>query len=82
MSQDSFDEYLGRVYALQYITANIDKNVTDIQLQLYKAAEKWIQIEENTRYCRKLEEIEKYMKEMKNGISTMVNNGVLMRKQQ
>lgn len=82
VSQDSFDEYLGRVYALQYITANIDKNVTDIQLQLYKAAEKWIQIEENTRYCRKLEEIEKYMKEMKNGISTMVNNGVLMRKQQ
>lgn len=81
VSQDSFDEYLGRVYALQYITANIDKNVTDIQLQLYKAAEKWIQIEENTRYCRKLESIEKYMKEMKNGVSAMVNNGVVMRKQ-
>lgn len=82
MSQDSANELNGRFYALQYITANIDKNVTDIQFQLYKAAERWIMIEENTRYCRKLEEIEKYMKEMKNGISTMVNNGVLMRKQQ
>lgn len=81
VSQDSFNEYLGRVYALQYITANIDKNVTDIQAMLYRAAEKWVQIEENTRYCRKLEGIEKHMKEMKNGISAMVNNGVLMRKQ-
>lgn len=81
VSQDSFNEYLGRVYALQYITANMDRNVTDIQAMLYRAAEKWMQIEENTRYCRKLEGIEKHMKEMKNGISTMVNNGVLMRKQ-
>lgn len=81
VSQDSFNEYLGRVYALQYITANMDKNVTDIQAMLYRAAEKWMQIEENTRYCRKLEGIEKHMKEMKNGIGTMVNNGVLMRKQ-
>lgn len=81
VSQDSFNEYLGRVYALQYITANMDKNVTDIQAMLYRAAEKWMQIEENTRYCRKLEGIEKHMKEMKNGISAMVNNGVLMRKQ-
>lgn len=81
VSQDSFNEYLGRVYALQYITANMDRNVTDIQAMLYRAAEKWMQIEENTRYCRKLEGIEKHMKEMKNGIGTMVNNGVLMRKQ-
>lgn len=79
VSQDSFSEYLGRVYALQYITANMDKNITDIQVMIYRAAERWIQIEENTRYCRKLEEIEKYMKEMKNGISTMANNGILMR---
>lgn len=81
MSQDSANELNGRFYALQYITANIDKNVTDIQAMLYRAAEKWVQIEENTRYCRKLEGIETYMKEMKNGISAMVNNGVLMRKQ-
>lgn len=81
MSQDSANELNGRFYALQYITANIDKNVTDIQAMLYRAAEKWVQIEENTRYCRKLEGIEVYMKEMKNGISAMVNNGVLMRKQ-
>lgn len=79
MSQDSANELNGRFYALQYITANIDKNVTDIQSQLYKAAEKWIQIEENTRYCRRLEVIEKYMKEMKGGISSMVNSGVLLR---
>ena len=81
ISQDSANELNGRFYALQYITANIDKNVTDIQTLLYQAAERWIQIEENTRYCRKLEGIEKYMKEVKNGISAMVNNGVLMRKQ-
>lgn len=81
MSQDSANELNGRFYALQYITANIDKNVTDIQSLLYRAAEKWIQIEENTRHCRRLEVIEKYMKEMKNGISGMVNNGVIMRKQ-
>lgn len=81
MSQESANELNGRFYALQYITANIDNNVTDIQMLLYRAAEKWIQIEENTRYCRRLEEIEMYMKEMKNGISIMVNNGILMRKQ-
>lgn len=81
VSQDSFNEYLGRVYALQYITANIDKNVTDIQTLLYKAAEQWILIEENTRYCRRLEGIEKDIKEVKNGIGTMVNKGIIMRKQ-
>lgn len=81
VSQDSFNEYLGRVYALQYITANIDKNVTDIQTLLYKAAAQWILIEENTRYCRRLEGIEKDIKEVKNGIGTMVNKGIIMRKQ-
>lgn len=80
VSQDSFNEYLSRVYALQYITANIDKNITDIQAMLYRAAEKWVMIEENTRYCRRLEGIEKDIKEMKNGIGSMVNNGILMRK--
>lgn len=35
MSQDSANELNGRFYALQYITANMDKNVTDIQAMLY-----------------------------------------------
>ena len=80
VSQDSFDEYRGSVNALQYITANIDKNVTDIQVQLYKAAEKWIQIEENTRYCRKLEGIEKDIRTVSNGIQDIRDNGIILRK--
>lgn len=79
VSQDSFDEYRGSVNALQYITANIDKNVTDIQVQLYKAAEKWIQIEENTRYCRKLEGIEKDIRTVSNGIQDIRDNGIILR---
>lgn len=80
VSQDSFDEFLGSVNALQYITYNIDKNITDIQSVLYRAAAKLIEIEENTRHCRRLEGMEKDLKEMKNGIAKMVNSGVLMRK--
>ena len=80
VSQDSFDEYRGSVNALQYITANIDKNVTDIQVQLYKAAEKWIEIEENTRYCRKLEGIEKDIRTVSNGIQDIRDNGIILRK--
>ena len=80
VSQDSFDEYRGSVNALQYITANIDKNVTDIQVQLYKAAEKWIQIEENTRYCRKLEGIEKDIRTVSNGIQDIRDNGIILRR--
>lgn len=80
VSQDSFDTFLGSVNALIYIDSNMDRTVTNIQTILYQAAEKWVQIEENTRYCRKLESMEKDTKEIKNGISTIVNNGVLMRK--
>ena len=79
VSQDSFNEFRGSVNALTYITSGIDNHITDIQSLLYQAAGKWIEIEENTRYCRKLEGMEKDLKEMKNGISSMVNNGVLMR---
>lgn len=80
MSQDSANELNGRFYALQYITANIDKNVTDIQAMLYRAAEKWMQIEENTRYCRKLEGIEKDIKTVSNGIQDIRDNGIILRK--
>lgn len=79
VSQDSFDAFMGSVNALQYITYNIDKNITSIQSILYQAAAKWVAIEENTRYCRKLEGMEIDLREMKNGISTMVNSGILMR---
>ncbi|RHO73427.1 hypothetical protein DW083_06155 [Parabacteroides sp. AF48-14] len=80
VSQDSFNEFMGSVNALTYITSNIDKNTTNISTILYQAAEKWIQIEENTRYCRRLDGIDRDIKEMRNGITSMVNNGVLMRK--
>ena len=73
VSQDSFNEFLGSVNALTYITSNIDKNTTNISTILYQAAEKWIQIEENTRYCRRLDGIDRDIKEMRN------NNGILMR---
>lgn len=79
MSQDSANELNGRFYALQYITANIDKNVSNISALLYQAAEKWVLIEENTRHCKRLETIEKDTGEMKKGISSLVNNGVIMR---
>lgn len=80
VSQDSFNEFMGSVNALTYITSNIGKSITDIQSLLYKAAEKWIEIEENTRYCRKLEGMEKDMREMRNGIISMVNKGIIIRK--
>lgn len=80
VSQDSFDVFLGSVNALLYIVANKEKSVTDIQSLLYQAAEQWVMIEENTRYCRRLDGMDKDLREIKNGISSMVNNGVLMRK--
>lgn len=79
VSQDSFNEFMGSVNALTYITSGIDKNVSNIHTILYQASSKWIEIEENTRYCRKLEGMEKDLKEMKHGINSMVNNGILMR---
>lgn len=81
VSQDSFNEFMGSVNALTYITSSIDKNTADIQSQLYQAAGKWIEIEENTRYCRKLEGMEKDMREVRNGIISMVNKGIIIRKQ-
>ncbi|RHJ75752.1 hypothetical protein [Parabacteroides sp. AM08-6] len=79
VSQDSFNEFMGSVNALLYITSGIDKNVSNIQNILYQAAAKWIEIEENTRYCRRLDGIDLDIKEMKNGISSLVNNGILLR---
>lgn len=81
MSQDSANELNGRFTAMQYIMANTDKTVTNIHTLLYAAAEQWVQIEENTRYCRKLEGMEKDMKATRIGIERMNNNGVLMRTQ-
>ena len=80
VSQDSFNEFMGSVNALTYITSNIDKNITDIQFLLYQAAGKWIEIEENTRYCRRLDGMDKDIREIKYGINSMVNKGVLIRK--
>lgn len=81
MSQESANELNGRFSALQYITSNIDANVSNIQSVLYLAAERWVMIEENTRYCRRLEAIEADIRGMKGGIDSMVNKGILMRTQ-
>ena len=80
VSQDSFSEYLGRVYALQLVTSNIDKSMIDLQALMYKAAAKWIEIEENTRHCRRLEGIEKDMKGMRSDMNQLVNKGIIIRK--
>lgn len=79
MSQDSANKLEGMYAATQYIASNTDKTVTNIHTLLYAAAEKWVQIEENTRFCRKLEYIEKDMKATRIGIERMNNQGVLMR---
>lgn len=81
MSQESANELNGRFSALQYITSNIDTHVSNIQSVLYLAAERWVMIEENTRYCRRLESIEADIRGMKGGIDSMVNKGILMRTQ-
>lgn len=81
MSQESANELNGRFSALQYITSNIDTHVSNIQSVLYLAAERWVMIEENTRYCRRLEAIEADIRGMKGGIDSMVNKGILMRTQ-
>lgn len=79
MSQDSANELNGRFYALQYITANIDKNVTNISTLLYQAAANWVLIEENTRHCKRLEGMQKDMGEIRKGVSVLVNNGTIIR---
>lgn len=81
MSQETANELNGRFSALQYITSNIDTHVSNIQSVLYLAAERWVMIEENTRYCRRLEAIEADIRGMKGGIDSMVNKGILMRTQ-
>ena len=81
MSQESANELNGRFSALQYITSNIDTHVSNIQSVLYLVAERWVMIEENTRYCRRLESIEADIRGMKGGIDSMVNKGILMRTQ-
>lgn len=79
MSQETASELNGNFYALQYLTANIDRNVTNIQSVLYQASDQWIRIEENTRYCRKLETMEKDMSAIRKDMQEINNKGILMR---
>lgn len=79
MSQETASELNGNFYALQYLTANIDRNVTNIQSVLYQASDQWIRIEENTRYCRKLETMEKDMSAIRKDMQEISNKGILMR---
>lgn len=78
MSQDSANELNGRFTAMQYTMANTDKTVTNIHTLLYTAAEKWIQIEENTRYCRKLEGMEKDTRAIRIAIERQNDKGLKM----
>lgn len=76
MTQDSADELNGRFSALQMISHNIEMDVSTIRNELHNAAFHWIEIAENTRYCRKLETMESDMKSMKNDINTMALKGI------
>lgn len=76
MTQDSADELNGRFSALQMISHNIEMDVSTIRNDLYNAAFQWVEIAENTRYCRKLETMESDMKSMKNDINTMALKGI------
>lgn len=79
MSQETASELNGNFYALQYLTSNIDRNVTNIQSVLYQASDHWLRIEENTRYCRKLETIERDMASVRKDMQDINNKGILMR---
>lgn len=79
MSQETATELNGNFYALQYLTSNIDRNVTNIQSVLYQASDHWLRIEENTRYCRKLETIERDMASVRKDMQDINNKGILMR---
>ncbi|MDR2968299.1 MAG: hypothetical protein LBV32_01690 [Tannerellaceae bacterium] len=76
MSQDSANELNGRFYALQMIAGGISDNVSGIQKTLVDASVQWLEIAENTRYCRKLETMEKDMGSMKNDINSMALKGI------
>jgi len=76
MSQETATELNGRFYAIQYITSNINDNVSGIHRELIDASQKWLEIAENTRYCRKLEGMESDMRSMKNDISSMALKGI------
>lgn len=79
MGQETATELNGNFYALQYLTSNIDRNVTNIQSVLYQASDQWIRIEENTRYCRKLETMERDMASVRKDMQEITNKGILMR---
>lgn len=76
MTQESANELNRRFADIQMITGQLDGNVKGIHNVLHEAALQWIEIAENTRYCRKLETIEKDMSSMKSDINTIVLKGI------
>jgi len=76
MTQDTASELNGRFYTLQWITSTINDNVSSIQHELIDASHKWLEIAENTRYCRKLEGMETDMRSMKNDINSIALKGI------
>ncbi len=80
MSQETASELNGRFYALQMISNNINENLStgpgSIHSLLNDAALQWVAIEENTRYCKKLEGIETDMRTMRNDIQSIALKGV------
>lgn len=76
MTQDTANELNGRFSVIQLTTAAISDNVSSIQKELIGASIKWLEIAENTYYCRRLETIENDMRSMKGDINSMALKGI------
>jgi hypothetical protein len=69
MTQEQGTKLEGLFTSVQNHTANIDDQVGDIYLVMYAAGDTLLRIEENTSYCRKLEDIAAF-------ISTIIRDGL------
>lgn len=79
MSQESADELNGRATAIQGHTYMINETVKQLATQMSQVLLHLSGIERNTEYCKHLEYINAYIKELKEEISLVNTKGVKIR---
>lgn len=80
VSQDSFNEGLGRITALVIYSADANKSLTGISNQMADAVQKLQLIVEYTAHCKRLEAIERDMKATKQSLSNIELKGITIKK--
>lgn len=80
VSQDSFDEGMGKVTALVIYASDRNKMISGFSGQMGAATDKLSAIAENSKHLQRLEQMEKDTKEVKKSLSSIVNNGITLKK--